>query len=98
MYTRRGIHGRGPKHNCTWHPRGRDGRYFATYVAAVLARNRVRKSMRMTNDRYDCKVAAKAAIPHRESKAGKVLRSYRCLYCGGYHLTKMPPEEYLRAA
>ena len=81
-----------------WYPRARDCRYIVTYVAAVLARDRVRKSMRMTNDRYDCKVAAKAAIPHRESKAGRVLRSYRCPYCGGYHLTKMPLEEYLRAA
>ncbi len=81
-----------------WYPRGRDCRYIVTYVAAVLARDRVRKSIRMTNDRYECKVAAETAIPHRESKTGKVPRSYWHPYCGGYHLTKMPLEGYLAAA
>lgn len=81
-----------------WYPRGRDSRYFATYVAAVLAKDRVQISMCLTKDRYDRKVAAETVIPHRWSKAGRVLRSYRCPYCGGYHLTKMPLEAYLAAA
>ena len=54
--------------------------------------------MCLTKDRYDCEVAAETAIPHRESKAGKVLSSYRRPYCGGYHLTKMPMEACLAPA
>ena len=77
---------------------GRDGRYVATFMAAVLARDRARIGMCLTKDRYDCKIAAELAIPNRESKTGKVLRSYRCPYCGGYHLTKIPLEAYLAAA
>jgi hypothetical protein len=70
----------------------------ATFVAAVLAQDRMQMSMCLTKDRYDCRVAAETAVPHRESKTGRVLRSYRCPYCGGYHLAKMPLEAYLRAA
>lgn len=71
---------------------------MATFVAAVLAKDRMQIRMCLTKDRYDRKEAADLAIPNRESKTGRVLRSYHCPYCGGYHLTKMPLEEYLAAA
>ena len=66
--------------------------------AAALAKDHMQIRMCLTKDRYDRKEAAESAIPHRESKTGRVLRSYSCPYCGGYHLTKTPLEEYLAAA
>lgn len=71
---------------------------MATFVAAVLAGDHVQISMCLTKSRHASKEAADSVIPYRESMTGKVLRSYHCPYCGGYHLTKMPLEEYLATA
>lgn len=77
---------------------GRYGTYKDTYVAAILARDKVRIRMCLSKDRYESESAANLAIHDREAKTGLVLRSYQCPCCGGYHLTKMPLEEYLGAA
>ena len=60
------------------------------YVFAILAKDKHRISMCLSKDRYASQGRAEAAIPRREAKTGKVLRSYHCPYCGGYHLTSKP--------
>jgi hypothetical protein len=67
-------------------------------VAAVLAKDTVQIHMCLTKDRHASKEAAELAGSKREAKSGKVLRSYLCPYCGGYHLTKKPLEDFPRAA
>ena len=67
-------------------------------MAAVLAKDTVQIHMCLTKDRHASKEAAELAGSKRETKSGKLLKVYQCPFCGGYHLTKMPLEEYLKAA
>ena len=63
---------------------------MSIYVDAILAKDRIRIRMCLSKDRYALQQSAEFAIPRRETKTGKVLRSYQCPYCGGYHLTSSP--------
>lgn len=87
---RRSVHGRGTKHVGYGKPSGWSTGYEETYVAAIVARDRVRVKMCLHKNRYASLSEACLVMGVRETKSGKQLRSYYCPYCSGYHLTSQP--------
>jgi hypothetical protein len=70
---------------------GRDGGYVEAFGAAALSGDAERIRMCYTKDRYPSVESAELTITRRKTCTKKLLRVYRCDYCGGYHLTSQPP-------
>lgn len=68
-------------------PSGRGNGYVEYYVTSLLKGHMTEVRMCLCKNRYATVAEANSTKEDREANTGKLLRSYYCHYCGGYHLT-----------